>query len=955
MEDPRVAVIAVHGVADQAAGATAQAIVELLVSSPPAGAAYRAVSSADVTMPVAPLAPRAPASTRVAATAHGADPRCNATPKGEDRSVGKAFAQSLRSDFHHAGWQAPPQARPMQAVKAALLPDVSQACTSDTDRGIEVTSYLLTKHIDNGARQESYSTTRIELSRGDTADAARPASRVDVYEMYWADLSRLSGAVPRIVSELFTMVFRLSKLGRETVEEMRGALDVARATDAPRARLYRQAWACTSALQSVLDWMLVNGLALLFTQLAWLAILFIAFGLVTNEVMPPMRDKGLDLHVSVAVAVAVAAAMRFLYSAGDRDDNARGPISFLVFAFAASCPFWGPGLLPWFTVIVLLAIVTLLNETVLRIADDRFPFVHVVGRWMWIATMTLMLASAVLEYVGTGNGWRPLWVHATMFVTEVVLFAVKWWWIVVGVLLLPWFVGGLVAAREAGYASRGSVATGRLGFALSLCMFIAVTMSTWAMLNGALYWSVKGNGYTPCLFAIDARTLTDTLPDQPARVARLPVNACLVQSDAAATAAARWKAGSDTIPTAEFVLQNRYERSTALFSLLAVLLVGLLLYLATMFVPSILAELKLLLNRTRDAFARHVEGRARSRADRAADSRAADAAAQSRDVRARELGRWLTAGYRGLDPVVLAFTTLGALMCAFIAASFADSLFGFMPDRQWFVAVEAAASDASQVLLKPLIFSAAGLGAALTLFGGALSRYLPALRAPLDVALDVDNHFREFPRTNIARAHIFSRYAALLDHVARQGYDRIVIVSHSQGTVISTELLRFLSSRHLRAPTPRDKPTLGTTKVPEINLLTVGCPLRQLYAARFPGLYAWVLANNGAVFGPRATDIGVQRWMNAFCSGDYVGRWLWSKATPETSLSHPMVNLVAQEPFGRQDVFTGFNPAPPADLHLHVAREVEVCLGLGAHTHYFERDQATVAWMIDYLIRAPRP
>src|SRR5947208_7411209 len=35
--------------------------------------------------------------------------------------------------------------------------------------------------------------------------------------------------------------------------------------------------------------------------------------------------------------------------------------------------------------------------------------------------------------------------------------------------------------------------------------------------------------------------------------------------------------------------------------------------------------------------------------------------------------------------------------------------------------------------------------------GGQLSRRLPALRASLDVAMDVDNHFREFPRTNIPR------------------------------------------------------------------------------------------------------------------------------------------------------------------------------------------------------------
>ena len=75
-----------------------------------------------------------------------------------------------------------------------------------------------------------------------------------------------------------------------------------------------------------------------------------------------------------------------------------------------------------------------------------------------------------------------------------------------------------------------------------------------------------------------------------------------------------------------------------------------------------------------------------------------------------------------------------------------------------------------------------------------MSKYLPALRGPLDIALDVDNHFREFPRTSIPRARIFSRYAALLRHVADGGYDRIVIVAHSQGSVISAELLRYLSS-----------------------------------------------------------------------------------------------------------------------------------------------------------------
>ncbi|MBC7666568.1 MAG: hypothetical protein H7276_22730, partial [Caulobacter sp.] len=129
--------------------------------------------------------------------------------------------------------------------------------------------------------------------------------------------------------------------------------------------------------------------------------------------------------------------------------------------------------------------------------------------------------------------------------------------------------------------------------------------------------------------------------------------------------------------------------------------------------------------------------------------------------------------------------------------------------------------------------------------------------------------------------------------------------------------------------------------------------LRQLYGARFPGLYGWVLAKDGGVFGPRASDAGVQRWMEAFWSGDYVGRWLWSNAVHEPVLRHPTAGGVGHDPFGRADVYTGFNPTPPVEARLAGAREVEVCLGLGAHTHYLERDQATVAWMIDWLVRAP--
>jgi len=50
--------------------------------------------------------------------------------------------------------------------------------------------------------------------------------------------------------------------------------------------------------------------------------------------------------------------------------------------------------------------------------------------------------------------------------------------------------------------------------------------------------------------------------------------------------------------------------------------------------------------------------------------------------------------------------------------------------------------------------------------------------------------------------------------------------------VISAELLRFLASDGRRAPAPGATPRLAHGTLPPVHLLTLGCPLRQLYAAR---------------------------------------------------------------------------------------------------------------------------
>ena len=196
----------------------------------------------------------------------------------------------------------------------------------------------------------------------------------------------------------------------------------------------------------------------------------------------------------------------------------------------------------------------------------------------------------------------------------------------------------------------------------------------------------------------------------------------------------------------------------------------------------------------------------------------------------------------------------------------------------------------------------------------------------LDGVLDIDNYFADPPNRTPPRARIYSRYASLLAHMREAGYARIVIVAHSQGSVISAELLRYLHAQG------RLRDVVGRLPV---SLVTVGSPLRNLYAERFPLLYRWMGSRQGsfaaatpeggfAAATPSAAEIGVTEWVNAYRSGDYVGRVIW---TPD------------KDP----EVFEIGKPR-------RAGGRTEFCLGAGAHTHYFSDDAVALAVEIERLV-----
>jgi hypothetical protein len=155
----KIALVVVHGVADQLPGATARSVVDLLVASSSASVAYRSVGSQDLTLAVPPLDPWFDL------------PRTDTpTPSAADRTLFKSFLQSYRSDFQRQRWEAPSPERMLADLRAAKAPAAAGAPQTDTtavaaashaepsgqpDRGLAFTDYLLGKHRDNGGLTEA--------------------------------------------------------------------------------------------------------------------------------------------------------------------------------------------------------------------------------------------------------------------------------------------------------------------------------------------------------------------------------------------------------------------------------------------------------------------------------------------------------------------------------------------------------------------------------------------------------------------------------------------------------------------------------------------------------------------------------------------------------------------------------------------------------------------------------
>jgi hypothetical protein len=201
---------------------------------------------------------------------------------------------------------------------------------------------------------------------------------------------------------------------------------------------------------------------------------------------------------------------------------------------------------------------------------------------------------------------------------------------------------------------------------------------------------------------------------------------------------------------------------------------------------------------------------------------------------------------------------------------------------------------------------------ALLVLIGAVKLFQPIL----SVALDVVNWLRHHPVQRNPRSRMFARYYAMLRWLkeSKENYHGLVIIAHSQGTVLTVELFRYLE--HI---------SFSLLQPWAISLFTMGCPLRQLYNLRFPDVYDWVGRSpeeSAAILNPSSI---FSHWLNAYTTGDYVGRNLWTGGD------------ATYEPHQAQTID---------------GKRSEACIGSGGHIRYWDWRTDQIANALDRLITA---
>jgi hypothetical protein len=797
-----IAVIAVHGVADQKPRETARTIADVLsrVEDAQGHSVYGAFEEVEIRVPV-----RAVALAGAGAAAQAAPAASSLFEMKQSKAIREAVTTSAAE---------PPDHKYTREQLSRYVPDV---------------------------KDQTFETIRLESARGDQR-------RVHVYEAYWADLSRLESGILSAVLELYQLMFYVCSLGRK-------AIGLTRLNNPSRW------WSLFAWAHAAVEWPLVLGVPIL-------NLMVLALALVVFTIKIPSDAKSMTLS-GLGTLVLAGAVLTALLIYGKRM-KFRGSV-------------W-----PALSLLVLLAavLVAAAGRSVFGRADSYralglmvFVLLAIVVLWLMAEYQRRRLAAfplACLAVVLTladfiWQLWTPrpslsesaALVNAVLRSAEGVLWVLRWTWIVVMAGVVATALTGLAAVylgtpRERRWEASRAAWTANLSATLPAVMVIVLNLTVWTAIH-----------------ATGTRMICQVKPSSKAVVS---------QADCPGFPIAytpRFSDGPDPI-TAGDQMVRLLELSAQPLFLIALFAGVAALWAVWSMTPAVVAEF----------------GGARRYPEAAAEW----------------LGDALSSGFRAMRvsqvllQVLFVILVIGAGIILFGGAG--TGLTG----SRWAVAA-----------LGGLV----ALGVTVT--KGPLKPLAMGFRSALDVALDVTNWLRVHPLERNPRARICARYASLLRHLCRyrdshgHPYAAIVIIAHSQGTVITADLLRFLN----RERGDPDLACLYTDAAPRVYLFTMGCPLRQLYATRFPGLYSWAWHDAPTWPGPRPDpdSLAVTHWTNMYRSGDYVGRYLWFPDTGATRWS--------QTSQGPRD------------------KRSELCVGAGAHTHYWDQlPPDEVGTELDRLIAA---
>lgn len=789
----RVAVVAVHGVADQKPGDSARCAADLLTR----GGAYLASEEQRLRLAVEPI----------------------------DLNPDRQASMPRVPNDGWAGWR---------RYWSLLTPSLQARRAGGQAPGVDLSYEWLRGHFDDLRLPEwdrIYDTVRYTLTPRDRR-SQRPD--VHVYEMYWADLSRLGYLALTIVAAFFLLLFALAVEGARSLSTLR----------AERMRQGQDDWAWI-----VFEW--VHGLAVRLLVLGVPALALLFAGLMSNTVVYFLPDAWRPWVPATVVAVGLVLLLgrrlepvpHYWWLALGVPLLAAMTLAWVGLEYLPLGHQFGLALGSWWMVVG--AVCAWLMSLYQRRSAGALPVM--VGLWLGLFVAAIYFAYSrahffadlehpdkVLDGLKVTTEWLIHWMHWPL------------WGALAGLCLFTMLLWGVVwlRAEPSQRQEVGSVgATAIFSLSASALAVLVTSLSLWALAPGALHLLPLAN----------------------------PGKLDFVQQQ--------------LVPLIQSAMPGAIHP-------MLLLLIGALAIAAWVIFPAALADLL--------PHSRGVLGTWSSRA----------------------LGINLSTGLRRMPLAITLIWAVAAFGIGFSAWIYYSG--GSLP----------LMGGHRGLFWAGLIFFVAVTGSK------GIFRFLAlGFRSALDIALDIVNWLRTDPPGQSPGGRICSRYYRLLSYLSHQGYDAVVIFAHSQGTVISADLLRFLDREW-----PQGAPALecwnrgvgadddgvgeddaiGEAAKPNlpIRLFTMGCPLRQIYARCFPIRYGW--AKDSANPWQESTacrpdDLKIWSWSNVYRSGDYVGRYLWHRDGDP-----------AQTLWGVSDT-EGWQQSDDG-------RRRELCLGVGSHMRYWDVD-----------------